>query len=34
MSAGTAQGCCQAYDTGRVHFVPSIEVKMSYMSVE
>ena len=31
--AGTARGCCQAYDTGSVHFVPSVEVKMSYMSV-
>ena len=32
-AAGAAQGCCQAYDTGSMHFVPSVEVKMSYMSV-
>ena len=32
MPAGTARGCCQAYDAGRVHFVPSVEVKVSYMS--
>ena len=33
VSAGTVRGCCQAYDTGSVHFVPSVEVKMLYMSV-
>ena len=33
VSTGIARGCCQAYDTGIVHFVPSVEVKMSYMSV-
>ena len=33
VSVGTARGCCQAYDAGSVHFVPSVEVKMSYMSV-
>ena len=32
-AAGTAQSCCRAYDTGSVHFVPSVEVKMLYMSV-
>ena len=32
-AAGTAQCCCQVYDTGSVHFIPSVEVKMSYMSV-
>ena len=31
--ADAAQDCCQAYDTGSVHFVPSVEVKMLYMSV-
>ena len=33
VSAGTAQGCCQAYDTDSVHFVPIVEVKVLYMSV-
>ena len=28
MTAGAAQGCCQAYDTGSEHFVPSVGVKM------
>ena len=32
-SAGAAQGCCPAYDTGSAHFIPSVEVKMLYMSV-
>ena len=25
--------CWRAYDTGSVHFIPSVEVKMLYMSV-
>ena len=25
--------CCRAYDTGSAHFIPSVEVKMLFMSV-
>ena len=30
---GAAQGCCREYDTGSAHFIPSVEVKMLYVSV-